>query len=170
MKRPTRGMTPEEKLYFYTKKNYGGCWEWTGGKNDKNYGYLWVDGRNISAHRFRWMTFYGEIPKGKQVLHHCDNPECTNPDHLFLGTQKDNMMDMVAKGRHGHARGEKHYAAKLTEQDVFNIRKEILSGIRKGSIAQKYRVTTTTIRSIQTGKIWGWLKPKEDSDGDRTRM
>lgn len=78
------------------------CWAWTGGKDSFGYGKLWrglgKTGRAL-AHRVSWELFYGPIPPGLQVLHRCDNPFCVCPGHLFLGTQKDNMVDMVFKGR-----------------------------------------------------------------------
>ena len=77
-----------------------GCWIWTGtvcGEND--YGQFFID-KHVRAHRASWMLHKGEIPDGMLVLHKCDIPQCVNPDHLFLGTQQDNIIDMTAKGRH----------------------------------------------------------------------
>jgi hypothetical protein len=73
-----------------------GCWPWTGKIATNGYGYL----DNMLAHRASWLIHHGPIPEGLQVLHHCDNPRCVNPDHLWLGTQADNVADMMAKGRH----------------------------------------------------------------------
>lgn len=103
-------LTIEER--FWSKVNITdllSCWEWTGFKN-KGYGQLEFRGKTQRAHRVVWMLIYGEIPDGLCVLHHCDNPSCCNPAHLFLGTMLDNNRDMIKKGRQIHnntARGNK---------------------------------------------------------------
>jgi hypothetical protein len=77
-----------------------GCWIWTAGCNGDGYGCIYdLDGRACSAHRVAWELFSGPIPEGIEVLHHCDNRPCVNWQHLFLGTQLDNIVDMVSKGR-----------------------------------------------------------------------
>ena len=73
------------------------CWPWTGGGD--RYGKIKVRRMSVSAHRFAWQVANGPIPDGMSVLHTCDNPPCCNPSHLFLGTNSDNMRDMVTKGR-----------------------------------------------------------------------
>lgn len=85
--------------------DFDSCWEWTGTKDKDGYGKLSIGGRKVNggkiytAHRLSWMLNYGVIPNGLWVLHRCDNPCCCNPKHLFLGTVKDNVDDMRAKGR-----------------------------------------------------------------------
>jgi hypothetical protein len=76
-----------------------GCWVWSGATNRKGYGVYIFRGKYVGAHRVAWTLFRGPIPDGLFVLHRCDNPPCLNPDHLFLGTHNDNMIDMVLKGR-----------------------------------------------------------------------
>ena len=76
-----------------------GCWLWTGAKITQRYGALNVDGVIDLAHRLMWKMAYGPIPDGLQVLHHCDNPPCVRPDHLFLGTQQHNVRDAIRKKR-----------------------------------------------------------------------
>lgn len=79
------------------------CWIWPGTRNNKGYGLIGKGGRGtggFTVHRVSWMIHRGPIPDGKWVLHRCDTPACVNPDHLFIGTHRDNMADMVAKGRH----------------------------------------------------------------------
>jgi hypothetical protein len=86
---------------FWAKVQRGeGCWEWQGANNGKGYGCFGKEGsRPYYAHRFSWELHAGPIPDGLFVLHRCDNRRCVNPEHLFLGTQGDNMRDMIAKGR-----------------------------------------------------------------------
>lgn len=76
-----------------------GCWIWTGNVNALGYGRFWVEGGLEYAHRCSWELHRGQIPDGANVLHRCDQPHCVNPDHLFLGSQADNMEDMRRKGR-----------------------------------------------------------------------
>ncbi len=81
----------------------GACWTWTGRRNAGGYGVLRIRGRSskiLFAHRLAWELTNGPIPDGLFVCHHCDNPPCCNPEHLFVGTPKDNCHDMMAKGRH----------------------------------------------------------------------
>lgn len=83
------------------------CWEFKGASGDAGHGHLGPSGasqRHHQAHRVAWEFFYGPIPDGLYVCHHCDNPPCCNPAHLFLGTQADNMRDMIRKGRASHQR------------------------------------------------------------------
>lgn len=84
------------------------CWEWTGGRYWDGYGHLRHMGRSLKAHRVAWELFCGPIPAGLSVLHRCDNPPCVRPDHLWLGTQSDNIKDMVNKGRNVAPKGERH--------------------------------------------------------------
>ena len=85
------------------------CWHYCGARNSFGYGRLTVKGRLQVAHRLSYEAFIGPIPDGMSVLHHCDNPSCINPDHLWLGTYSDNRRDCVAKGRDGLPRGERHW-------------------------------------------------------------
>ena len=118
-KRPTT----EQRFWSKVNKNKKGCWEWQGYK--QRYGKLGINHKVILAHRYSWELHKGKIPKGLCVLHKCDNPPCVNPKHLFLGTLKDNMQDMIKKGRANHPgmKGEQHPNAKITTEVVMIIRK-----------------------------------------------
>jgi len=139
-----------------------GCWTWTGATTGHGYGVL-SKGRDveglISAHRLAYKITYGPIPCGMNVCHKCDNPRCVRPDHLFLGTQKDNVLDMINKGRQRYkvCYGEDHGCAKLTTTQVIEIRDELKNGTRQVDLAARYSVTQATISHIKLGKKWGWL-------------
>jgi hypothetical protein len=89
---------PVDRFWEKVDKS-GDCWLWTGHRGCKGYGAAWAEGRHQAAHRVSWELAFGAIPDGLHVLHHCDNPPCVNPDHLWLGTNSDNQRDCVAKGR-----------------------------------------------------------------------
>lgn len=125
-----------------------GCWEWGASRIRKGYGSLGFKGKTCRSHRVAWELTYGEIPEGLHVLHSCDNPPCCNPNHLFLGTNLDNARDKEAKGRGNHSKGENHYAAKLTDKQVAEIRDKFNRGIRKSQLAREYKVSKVHINRI----------------------
>lgn len=110
------------------------------------------------AHRLAWIEAHGPIPDGLYVLHHCDNRPCCNPfgtRHLFLGTNLDNMADMVAKGRHSHR--TTHWKSKLTEEDVTYIRANP-AGVSQGALGRQFGVRQPHISNIIRGKAWAERK------------
>ncbi len=129
-----------------------GCWKWTAAKN-KGYGQL-SGKRNkapFKAHRISWLIHFGEIKSNQEVCHRCDNPECTNPDHLFLGTHKENMIDAYKKGRlnlYHHGCGEDNNAAKLTNEQVKQIREEYANGSTVNDLIIKYK-NTNIVRIVR---------------------
>ena len=137
-----------EKLKIQKNK----CWEWTGTLNKKGYGVVRIQGVNFTAHRLSWLLFNGGGWRGLQVLHRCDNRKCINPNHLFLGTNADNLADRQAKGR--QSRGEKHPTAKLKEFEVKEIRRLVSVGMEIAKIAQNYNVHWSTIYNMIKGKTW----------------
>ena len=128
------------------------CWLWQGAISSKGYGRMRQDGKHISTHRYIFKMAYGEIPDGLFVLHDCDTPACVRPAHLFLGTQQDNIDDMINKGR--KAIGSKVNSSKLKESDIPTIRKRLNNGEISSDIAIDYGVTSNAIAQIKTGKTW----------------
>jgi hypothetical protein len=134
------------------------CWEWTALKVRKGYGVIRYNGKKLRAHRLSYELHCGPIPAGLFVCHRCDNRGCINPSHLFLGTNTDNMRDMVSKGRHRLIRlpGERNGQAKLTEAEA----RAILASkgkVRQEDLAERYGVSQSRISSIMTGKNWAHL-------------
>ncbi|WP_374759851.1 HNH endonuclease signature motif containing protein [Iodobacter sp.] len=131
-----------------------GCWEWTGAKT---FGYGLIgsrDGVLLRAHRVAYELAYGPIPTGLFVCHHCDNPGCVRPSHLFLGTPADNMADKVIKGRLVHMYGERNGRAKLSAADVILIR---ASDDSYPCIARRFGVTPSAVGLIKRRKLWKHL-------------
>lgn len=136
-----------------------GCWDWIGTKDSKGYGKIWVGEKLARSHRVAYTIHVGNIPDGLIVCHHCDNPGCVNPDHLFVGTNADNMKDKTCKGRaRGQGKGESHSLAKLTEDDIRSIRKEKASGVRQRVLARKYGVSEQHMSDICKGRYWSHVK------------
>lgn len=148
---------------FWKKVNKtDGCWLWTGGKYSSGYGEFWTGsikdgGKLTGAHRVSWMIHYGEIPEGIEVLHKCDVRTCVRPDHLFLGTQTDNMQDMFRKGRkiQPSMPGSTNPASKLVEGNIIDIRKRYVRGVvTLKELAGEFGVSFGTIGQIVNYKTW----------------
>jgi hypothetical protein len=148
-----------------------GCWEWRGPRDENGYGRLMIKRADEPdqvkawsprlAHRVSWQINRGPISDGLCVLHRCDNPPCVNPEHLFLGTMKDNTADMMAKKRDGARthpervpRGESHGRAKLTSAQVVDIRAQAAAGTPMPSIAQAFCISNTHAHYIVKRKVW----------------
>ena len=129
------------------------CWKWTGARR-LGYGRLNVSGKTWNAHRLAYTLAVGPIPVGINVLHSCDEPPCFNPAHLSLGTQTDNMRDMRQKNRWRAHIGSGHGMAKLTEEQIKDIRQRRMSGERLQLIAESYGVTKALVHQIVHRKIW----------------
>ena len=143
----------EVERRFWSKVKRGEhCWDWIGRKDKDGYGFF----RRGKAHRFSWTLHIGDIPEGLCVLHHCDNPACVRPGHLFLGTQEDNMKDMAKKGRARNVPqfGNK-YNAKISFTEAQEIRKRYaLGGITQQLLALDYGITQASIARIIGGSAW----------------
>lgn len=134
----------------------GDCWLWTALLQPAGYGQIHVDGKRLLAHRFSWVLANGEIPAGMFVLHKCDNPPCVNPDHLFLGTQTENMADMKSKLR--GTNGERSTHSVLCAGDVGRIRDMLRCGALQREVANWFGVDRTTIGKIKRGVTWHHLE------------
>jgi len=141
------------------------CWFWSGYCDRDGYGRVRFRGRMVGAHRVAWILTYGDIAIGMHILHRCDTPRCCRPDHLFIGTNADNVSDRHAKGRSKnlfrsspdhHARlrsGQNHWAAKLTDYDVIKLRAMRANGAKLIDIAACFNINHGTASRISRG-IW----------------
>ncbi len=144
--------------------NADDCWEWTGYRLPSGYGQSSVSGVLFYAHRAAWEHAKGPIPPGLFVCHRCDNPPCCNPAHLFLGTHRDNMADMSAKGRKMGSRsklknvpkfrGERNPKAKLSWLAVSDIRTQRNAGKKLAELALAFGVDQSTISKVVNNHIW----------------
>lgn len=133
------------------KDTPNGCWEWKRGRHSAGYGVLSIGKSMKLAHRYSYELHYGAIPPDVFVCHHCDNPCCVNPAHLFLGTHDENMADMKSKGRQNHGKG----SAKLTEAQVTEIRREYERGFTtRKALAIAYGVTRDAIYNVIRRRSW----------------
>lgn len=137
-----------------------GCWEWSGALR-AGYGVLKRAGKSISAHRYSYEASFGKIPDGLLVCHKCDNRKCVNPNHLFLGTYKDNMQDCKNKGRlvvpigkNPYKKGHRALNTSLSDDVVLDIIQKINSGIRLIDISRQLNVKYQTIRDINCGRSY----------------
>ena len=136
----------EEK---YCPEPNSGCWLWTHGTNRKGYGHFYFNGERWMAHRASWVMAHGEIPKGMHVLHRCDTPCCVRPDHLWLGSNADNVADCMTKRRHRF--GSKSNLAKIDDKTALQIYNDRSSAKQ---IAQRHNLHISTIRRIKSKLIW----------------
>lgn len=138
------------------------CWLWTGPVRGFGYGSISVQRRTVSVHRFSWQLHFGPIPAGLQVCHRCDVPSCVNPAHLFLGTQRDNLSDMVRKGRQLSVSGESVGTSKLTEATVQKILQMLVARHPQREIAAAVGIGRVTISDILHQRSWRSVpRPRE---------
>ncbi|MBT7630984.1 MAG: hypothetical protein HN597_14965 [Desulfobacula sp.] len=152
-----------DRILQKTKKMNNGCWIWTGAKtggpgDDKfKYGYIRIKNKSKRVHRVLFEET-NKMKIGKLfLLHKCDTPLCINPDHMRIGTQVDNVKDMISKNRDIHPVGEGNNS-KLKEKDVLKIRREAKGGTSYASLSRKYGVCTSHVRKIVIGEKWKYLR------------
>ena len=142
----------EQRFWSYVDRS-GECWTWLGHKNPKGYGSFSFRSRSVRAHRFVWELTRGPIPEGLWVLHHCDNPACVNPSHLWLGDNTDNTRDRQNKRR--QTVGESHGRARLTEQQVREIRHASACGTTSTTeLAAQLGITPQHVLRIVSHRRW----------------
>lgn len=141
---------------FWTKvlvNDIDACWIWQASCTIDGYGTFWFNPKTIRAHRFSWILVNGDIPDDMSVLHTCDNPPCVNPNHLFLGTNQDNINDKIAKSR--HRIGENNSNAVLTDDKVRQIKQLYKTGkYSQRALADLFGVSVTQVCHIMQRKKW----------------
>lgn len=146
---------------FWSKVEIGEndeCWEWSAAQHEFGYGAFRVGSKakktacNAKSHRIAWMLFNGPIPKNRHVLHHCDNPPCCNPSHLFLGNDLVNQIDRTRKGR-GNT-GSNHPMAILNEEQVSKIKSRLFTNEVQQRIAEEFGISPQALSSIKFGRTW----------------
>lgn len=138
----------------YIPEPNSGCWIWLQAVDKDGYGKLGIAGKTLKAHKLSYELYKGEVVAGLHVLHRCDLTSCVNPDHLFLGTHLDNMRDQNIKGRKPVLYGEDAGMAKLTEEQVLEIR---IATEYNYVVAEKYNISATQVFRIKHGQAWKHL-------------
>lgn len=161
---PKVKFTPENLSRFWSKvykdgpiiiPELGSCWMWTSTRNKAGYGVIGISQKNYLTHRLSWEIQNGTIPKDLLVLHKCDNPSCINPEHLFLGTDADNVCDKMNKGRHRKRSGEATGTAKVTKEQVIEIRERFAQGgIHHSQIAKEFGLSRMAVSFIVRRRTW----------------
>jgi HNH endonuclease len=145
-----------ERFWSMVQKT-DGCWEWAGTLHRTGYARFYFRRKAAAGHRVAWELECGPIPDGLLVCHRCDNKRCVRLDHLFLGTARDNVLDMVAKGRHVFFRGSRHPRALVTEGQVLEIRRRSIAGERTIRLAAAFGLSKSAAQHIVSGYSWRHL-------------
>jgi hypothetical protein len=149
--------SPKAQLRFsrHVRKT-DGCWEWTRSLKGAGYGQFVADGKPHYAHRWAWESVHGPIAQEMVVCHKCDNRRCVRPSHLFLGTQKDNIADMYAKGRErrGDQTGAKNGMARVKDIDPAQVTALFDAGQRVRDIAPLFGISKSTVSNIVRRQHW----------------
>lgn len=155
-----RPASDRERFESFVLKS-DGCWTWKGSLDRYGYGQFKVNGHPIGAHRFSYLLHFGDLPMHLCVCHSCDNPSCVNPSHLWLGTHADNARDRREKGRSVCLRGERSPVAKLTPEQIRDIR---ASSESQRALASKFNVSQSNISRIRLGNTWRHVPTSEAGD------
>lgn len=134
-----------------------GCWDWTGARTAAGYGHFYIRGQHFYAHRLSFELNVGSIAVGLVVCHRCDRPSCVRPDHLFLGTDKDNSDDKIRKGRlvmPPVRKGADHHSARLSADNVRSIRSSFACGESGRALASRFGVSASAVSAIVRGRTW----------------
>lgn len=161
--------TLEERFWRKVDKGDGlGCWLWTGAIRGNGYGVISVKGRSMTAHRVS-LILSGVTPDSdKHICHHCDVRNCVRPSHLFEGTRSENMQDSANKGRYYMQRHpEKNWSSKLTIEQVSQIKRCLLDGVKTRKLAADYGVDMTIIYKIKSHSTWKKVLPASPTKGVR---
>ena len=148
-------MIPEVLERHISRVPWSGCWLWTGALS-RGYGQVTFNKRHLYAHRLIWELATKEAPRDLQLCHRCDTPSCVRPDHMFLGTQKQNVRDAISKGRFksGVSLGENNGFAKITAAGVLEIRRRFNAGESARRIAPDFGISKSQAWNIATMKSW----------------
>lgn len=179
---PAQTQILRERIANRTVLASSGCLEWTGARVRTGYGVMTVNRKSMRVHRIVFEINFGPIPSGLYVCHRCDNPPCCNPEHLFAGTQADNMRDMIVKrrsawsrtvgqGATAHSRGFRYgrrSPMKLSDEMVDEMVARFGRGETKRSLAREFGVCRTTVRDILSGRLRPrmFLRRNEASDAE----
>jgi hypothetical protein len=144
----------QERFWLHVPEDRShGCWEWRGTRRAGGYGRLMTTKPGtMAAHRASWIIHNGPIPHGMVICHRCDNPPCVNPAHLFLGTQIDNIADMVSKGRQRSLTGTAVATSKFSEEEIQRLRDMASTGLSFSAIARETGVSKAHVRRVVRGQ------------------
>ena len=144
------------------------CWEWQGAKTTAGYGVIRINYELNYAHRLAWMLKNkAEIPKKGVICHRCDNPSCCNPNHLFLGTQADNIRDAAKKDR--MPKGEVHHMSSISKDDVRHIRYLGYTNMSKKKIGEKFGISRQAVTDILCKRTWGHIDPEWEPPAKKSK-
>lgn len=160
-------LSEKERKRFWDKVKVAAendCWEWIGGRHERGYGMMTIRHKGVRSHRFSYLIHNGPLPANSCVCHRCDNPPCVNPEHLFLGTHKENMEDRDGKGRNVNKRGDDNGASVLTSDQVREIKRLRDTGeMTQRAVAKRYGVGQGTVSRIVLGQCWAHLFETSES-------